>query len=52
MKIYITEQRIKKLIAMELEEYLKLIAKATAEAIYQNNRKIEQDLRNSGVIKG
>ena len=47
----LTEQRVKALIAMEMRRYQDAMSKALAEAIFLNNRKIEQDLRDAGVIK-
>jgi len=49
--IFITERRVKELVALEMVEHLNTIAKATAEAVYQNNRKIEQDLKDLGILK-
>jgi len=49
--IFITEKRVKELVALEMVEHLKIIAKATGEAVSQNNQKLTQDLRKLGVIE-
>ena len=49
--IILTENKVKEIIKKEIQPYLEALSKGMAEAICQNNRKIEQDLKDMGVIK-
>jgi phospholipase/lecithinase/hemolysin len=47
----ITEKRVIEIVMVELEQYKKAIAISVAQAIALNNAKIEEQLKELGIIK-